>query len=274
MIQCRNIFLLLMILSLSGCTTLGSLQRNYDRIIFQDGIDKREARTIAIMVYLKGNEYKNYRIGSAKVYSDSEILRLDPHRFSRDLYTEDNKQMRFQDSWYVLLRPKFLSLFSNYYLIAVDKKDGVVLYERDSNVLAELFESVFRLYIEPRLACAMAVGFFYKDKKEVPENVEVLKHFLEQSPDAKIGGDRNLTGMKFEKVSSNKLKVFYVTPGFDKVDTDPSEIDKLFGSSYELEIETQGEKVVMKISGDYEGTLDFSDRAEPVEQSLSPAVTP
>jgi hypothetical protein len=249
---------------------MGSLQRHYERIIFEDGISRKEARTIAMKAYLK-NEHKNYRVGSAMVYEGHAILKSNSDLLSRDLYAGGGK-LRFPDSWHVLFRPKFLNLFSRYYLIVIDKKDGSVLYEHESNVFGDLFESIFKVYLEPRLICAAAVVIFYKDKKEVPESVEVLKLYLAQSPEAKEMANTGLDGMRLEKISANKLKVSYVSTGFDKADKDPSGVDKLFSSAYDLELETKGEKIVMKISGDYVGTLEFS--GSPVEQSLSPAITP
>jgi hypothetical protein len=235
-----------------------------------DGIDAKEARIIAMRTYLKGNEYRNYRVGSAKVYNDNEIQRLNSGRTTfirnEDLYTDNNKELKFPGSWYVLFRPKFLSLFSRYYLIIVDKNDGSVLLEHDSNVFGDLVEGVVKVFFLPRLVGAMAISIYYKDKKEVPESVEILKKYLMQLPEGKKMKGDELDGLKFEKISPAKLKVFYNSPGLNEL-KENSGLDKLFNSMYELELVTEGDKTFMKIGGDFNGTIELGEK----NMSLSPA---
>lgn len=259
-----------MLVSLSGCTTLGSLQRNYDRINYKDGIDRKEARTIAMKTFLKGNEHKDYRVGSAMAFDVKEVSTRNPDLLSRDFYADGKKESKFPDSWYVIFRPKFFALFSMYYLVVVDKKDGAVLYERDANVFGDLFEGVVKGFFLPRLMGAMAVAVYYKDKKEVPESVEILKEYLMQLPNGKEMNGIELDGLKFEKISPTQMKVFYDSPGLNEFKENVLGLDKLFNSMYELELVIQGDKTVMSISGDLNGTIELGEK----DMSLSPAVVP
>lgn len=245
----KNIFFLLAVGLLCGCTTISGLERRYSRVSFEDGIDAQEARVIAQKEYLKLDSYRDYKVGSATIYDSDNVLTLnrDKNPFVDDehIYTEYKKKLKFDDSWFITFRPKFLSFFSVYYLIVVDKKSGEVQYTRDSNALADVVQFLFTNMFKPKVTSALAISMYYRDTKEMPDNSEQLKKYLDQLPQETKTAFKLPDDFKIEKISANRLKVTQ--------NIQPSEIGSVFPEidqslntkEYEIEIREKDDKLLI-----------------------------
>ena len=100
----RQLLILIFLTSvLSGCSTLGSVEKSYNKISFSDGIDENEAKIIAQREYLKNSKNDSYKISSAKVYGSEQVLNLEAEdeEFVRDykIYQEYQKKLKYAGLW-------------------------------------------------------------------------------------------------------------------------------------------------------------------------------
>lgn len=95
-----------MFLSLSGCVTAGSINQHYQKIVFEDGVNKKEALIIA-QKYCLDDEFcnENFDISSARPYEDPS---------------------RYPGKWAVFFSEKSWSVSTSPCVIALDKTTGKV----------------------------------------------------------------------------------------------------------------------------------------------------
>ena len=255
----------LLSLLLTGCTTVGSIERRYRAINDTDGIDKREARIIAQREYLKTNSHDNYRVSSAKVYGPEEVLSLDADKAGfvnhADIYDDFRKKLKYEQSWYVVFRPGFLSLFSNYYLTVVDKEDGRIQYTHDANDFAAIGQVMFT-YIKPKWVSSILIGQYYRDKNEVPNDINELRHYLSEKSEGAFDCDAALKDYTIERISAASARVTYVPEGEMQKIYDIASEDTTHSqpkAEYVLEVSSAGDKTILKIHGVVDMTLTLSD---------------
>ncbi|MCA9407116.1 MAG: hypothetical protein H6755_06415 [Candidatus Omnitrophica bacterium] len=264
----RQLFIpILFIFLLSGCTTLGYVERRYNNISFSDGIDKNEAKIIAQRECLQNNISDSYKIRSAKVYGSEEVLGLDSDKaefVTHDkIYEEYRRKLKYENSWFVSFRPGFLSFFSNYYLVVLDKKDGEIQYIHDSNSIIAIGQVMFA-HIKLKLVSSMLIGKYYRDKNELPENIEQLRRYLSEKSEGESKEVETLKRYEIQKLSNTRVKVKYVSEEeMQDICNALSEITTNLTpkGEYELEVSTEGDKTILQIYGDMDMKFTLMDFA-------------
>jgi hypothetical protein len=99
-----------MVVSLLGCTGLAAVDRNYSFVRQGDGVDIKEATSIAAKRLKDLGEHKNYNIGSGQVVLGKKTSCLTNY-------------------WFVTFdRAQFMNIFEVYYFI-IEKHDGQIVKE-------------------------------------------------------------------------------------------------------------------------------------------------
>ncbi|MFH1655047.1 MAG: lipoprotein [Candidatus Omnitrophota bacterium] len=105
----RITYLLVAAVFLSGCATISSINKNYYRINYDDGVDTNEAKVIAKKT-LNGSEYRNqYIIIFPYILDDARTAGYSEYRF-------------------VVFRPKKIQIIRTSFLVVVSKITGEVLH--------------------------------------------------------------------------------------------------------------------------------------------------
>lgn len=230
-----------------GCATVPSIERNRRAIDFSDGINRQEAKIIAKSKIIQTHLKDDYRIIGPRIYDAAEftdeIKGKETFSFliNRELYNDD--ELRYSDSWYVIFRPKFLSLFSVSYLVVIDKDSGEIQYAHEDNaldglcplILLWLQKNVFGDFLQP---AAVAVSC-YSEKGHWPAGGDELQKYFEQKiaqQDPKKEYSKiNFENFQFEKTQEEHLLIRVENKG-------NGELDKAI--RYEIQALTNNEFVV------------------------------
>ncbi len=261
----RYFLLVLIALIFSGCTTLGSVNRKYTHVIFTDGVTREEAKIIAQREYLNSNSNDGFNTGSARVYDSNKILKLNPDKVSfvthEKIYEKNRKKLKFNNSWYVSFKPKFFNFFSSYYLVVLNKNDGQVQYSYDSNVFTALGQLMFT-HLKPKLMSSMLIGKYYREKNQLPEDIDQLRKYLLEKRKNDTNEEVLLNGYVIEKISDNKINVKYIPEeGMQDVYDALSEMSSKLNpkGEYELEVSKEGEKTILQTYGDMDMRFELTD---------------
>ena len=93
---------------LAGCATISSVDKNYQKINWQDGISRNEAFLIAKKHLIAQKEKPDYQVIAPFVRTDQ-------------------KAKAQPNVWFVAFHPRKVPLLFKYYLVVVDKKTGEIL---------------------------------------------------------------------------------------------------------------------------------------------------
>jgi hypothetical protein len=96
-------------LLLSGCATIDSVNKNYQKINYSDGINTEEAKLIG-----------KKRLINSGYQSEYQVISPD--------FLIDKRTKKYPDYWFVVYHPKNLGLTHSKYLVVMNKKTGDVLY--------------------------------------------------------------------------------------------------------------------------------------------------
>jgi hypothetical protein len=105
---CSMVFIAFLV---TGCvSTQKSINNQYAKINFSNGVGTNEAVTIAQKSLMESDKFKDYKIKSARVLHDA---------FVRD----------YRDHWFVSFDPKSFDLSFWRYLVVIEKESGQVEFE-------------------------------------------------------------------------------------------------------------------------------------------------
>ncbi len=197
---------------LSGCATVSSISRNYKNIDLSDGISRQEAKVIAQKQIIQTDFKKDYRIINPSIYHAEEFTDDLKERFLRDKAIYDSGQLRYPNSWHIIFHPKWLSLFSLYYLVVVDKDSGEVQYEHAENAIVALGEILFSEFLNNSLQPAFLAVGYYSEKGYWPSTGEALQKYFEEkivqeNPDKTEPLKINFEGLQFEQTQEGNLLI-------------------------------------------------------------------
>ncbi len=94
---------------LSGCLTLGGIDKQYQALDISDGASMEEAKIIAQQKLMHAPERKDYAAGSAEILDDAIVH-------------------QYPDYWFVSFEAKSFAMSFWQYLVVVQKKTGTVIY--------------------------------------------------------------------------------------------------------------------------------------------------
>jgi len=246
----QRLFCFFMIITLSGCSTLQSVRQKYGEVNFEDGIDRKEAKIIAQMHFWDNELETKHSLRSAKVYSSDEILSLNSSKESfvlnEKIYQNKEKKLKYPNSWYISFKPKFLNLFSEYYLLVLNKDAGIVEYAYDSNVLIFALKEIINNE-EVKISTALLIGKYYQEKNTLPDNIGQLKRFYSQKISDGLDQELNLKNFEIRRISDNRLKVRIIPE--KRVNHDDLKMNIPSKGEYDLEVKSVGEKIMIQTSG-------------------------
>lgn len=139
----QAVFLIGITILLAGCSTIGSVNYGYKRIIYTDGINKSEAKILAKKKIIDEKSQGSYMVIAPDAYDldvlSREKLMSAKESFWTELY-DSQGNMKYHHCWAVVFRPKPFpfSLFDLYYLVIVDKTNGEIRAAVAQNALAGL----------------------------------------------------------------------------------------------------------------------------------------
>jgi predicted RNA methylase len=117
----KNILCVVLVLMLSACATMESVNLNYSQIDYSDGISKKEAKTIVRKMYIDGDIPEDIR--------KNVKLSLTVATYEKDI-----------DTWLVTLSNGSLNVFRMYsYVVYVDAKTGEIKGQRLQNENTPLY---------------------------------------------------------------------------------------------------------------------------------------
>lgn len=225
--------ILIFVLTISGCATVGGIEKGYQKINRENGIDRAEARIIAQHEVLRLERQKDFSISSAKVYNPEEVMKLTieqfPFVFDHDLYIAD-KKLKYDHNWYVFLKPKFMNLFSFGYLIILDQKTGVINSAGERNALGEVFNEVMKEPLKNSLTSLTLVTRFYKAKDRMPDNIEELNQFIAALPEDQREGSGPLMNAHIQKISPEKIRIHFPAAQPVQVKKDDADLRAVLGT--------------------------------------------
>jgi hypothetical protein len=262
----RQLLILIFLISvLSGCSTLGSVEKSYNKFSFSDGIDENEAKIIAQREYLKNSKNDSYKISSAKVYGSEQVLNLEAEdeEFVRDykIYQEYQKKLKYENSWFVVFESDSFDFLSNYYLVVLDKDKGKIQYTHDSNVTDVIGQVVFT-HIKPKMDSVRLMGEYYRDNNKLPENIEQLRNYLSKKSGDTMKDEEALRGYAIQKISDTRVKVKYGVE--EKVQDTYNFLSSIkrklnFKGEFELEVITEDGEIILQVYGDVNRRFTLKD---------------
>ena len=156
----------------------------------------------------------SYRLWHPGVYSSAEINRA---RKRGEAFVDDSgiyvncHKFKFEDSWFVVFRPKLLQLFSVYYLVVIDRETGNIQYTNDLNALTQVFQGIFFNFFDKSFSPLVAVCRFYNEKGQWPSSGGELKSYCQTSTNWPCEGMdlENLNKVMIDKEGNDKAIISF-----------------------------------------------------------------
>lgn len=108
----KTVIIIILSFFVSGCSTIGSINKSYSKLNRADGISAKEAKLIA-----------------KKALLDSEFR--GDYRFIRPEIMHTQKTAYHPDHWFLKAKQKKLGFDDSYYFVVVNKKTGEVIYAKN-----------------------------------------------------------------------------------------------------------------------------------------------
>ena len=131
-VKLQGVLLFCSIFLLLGCATTSGMERAVD---ISDGVSRKEAKIIAKKELLRLSLDDEIKKNPSRIYEAPEVKysnkKLDSDMHLYDVF-ESNGNSKFRDAWYVLFKPKFISI-STGFLAVVNKKNGEIMFPQSGN---------------------------------------------------------------------------------------------------------------------------------------------
>ncbi len=103
-----SVFVVFFFTMLASCATINSMENNYEKIDYSDGVNKTEAVLIAKNHIMKTKYVKDYQIVSPVILNNEQTK-------------------KFSNIWFVRFHPKKITLLTHYYLVMISKETGEII---------------------------------------------------------------------------------------------------------------------------------------------------
>ena len=160
-----------------GCSMTSAM----NNINTSDGVNRKEAKIIAKNELLRLNLDDEIKKNPLSIYESSEV-KYSNKKIDSDIHLYDvfdsNGNPKFEDAWYVLFKPKFISI-STGFLTVVDKKNGEIVYSQSGDFVEGMVVPLLEKKINDHEKYMKAAIAFHKENKQWPATIDELRDYLD-----------------------------------------------------------------------------------------------
>lgn len=161
-----------------GCTMTSATGKNIDVL---DGIGREEAKIIAKKELLRLNLDGGIKRNPSKIYASSEVKysnkKIDSDIYLYDVF-ENNGNSKFRNSWFVMFKPKFISINTGF-LAIIDKENGEVMYTQSGDFIEGMAVPLFKKKVKNHEKYMKAVIRYHKENKQWPTKIDEIKSSMD-----------------------------------------------------------------------------------------------